>query len=123
MALVVEPDGKLLVGGNFARVAGQPRSGLARLLAPGTLTAAAPRAAATTRAYPVPAHDHLFLRLDAASRPEQVQLLDALGRVVRTQAVTQPELTLSTVGLPAGCYLLRVAYARSGPVARHVVID
>jgi uncharacterized delta-60 repeat protein len=36
-ALVLQPDGKILVGGTFAQVSGQPRAGLARLLPDGTL--------------------------------------------------------------------------------------
>ncbi len=36
-ALVVQPDGKIFVGGTFAQVSGQPRAGLARLNPDGTL--------------------------------------------------------------------------------------
>lgn len=36
-ALVIQPDGRLVIGGNFDQVQGQPRNGLARLLADGTL--------------------------------------------------------------------------------------
>jgi uncharacterized delta-60 repeat protein len=38
-ALAVQPDGKIVVGGNFSAVSGQPRRGIARLNADGTLDA------------------------------------------------------------------------------------
>ena len=36
-ALAVQPDGKIIVGGNFSSIGGQPRRGIARLNADGTL--------------------------------------------------------------------------------------
>jgi uncharacterized delta-60 repeat protein len=36
-ALAVQPDGKIIVGGNFSAIFGQPRRGIARLNAAGTL--------------------------------------------------------------------------------------
>jgi uncharacterized delta-60 repeat protein len=38
-ALALQPDGKIVVGGNFSTVSGQPRRGIARLNADGTLDA------------------------------------------------------------------------------------
>ncbi len=38
-ALAVQPDGKIIVGGNFSAVSGQPRRGIAQLNADGTLDA------------------------------------------------------------------------------------
>jgi uncharacterized delta-60 repeat protein len=38
-ALAVQPDGKIIVGGNFSAIFGQPRRGIARLNADGTLDA------------------------------------------------------------------------------------
>ena len=52
-----------------------------------------------------------------------MQLLDALGRVVLTQAVAQPALTLDVAALPPGTYLLRVAYASGPPATRRVVLE
>jgi uncharacterized delta-60 repeat protein len=39
-ALAVQPDGKVIVGGNFSAVSGQPRRGIARLNADGSLDSA-----------------------------------------------------------------------------------
>jgi uncharacterized delta-60 repeat protein len=122
-ALLLQPDGKLLVGGNFETIAGRQRSGLARLLPPGILATGRPEVAAGVQAYPVPAHDQLHLRLEAARLPCQVQLLDAIGRLVHTRSVSQADLTLPTNGLPAGSYCLRVRYSQGDVVTRRVVLE
>ena len=122
-ALLLQPDGKLLVGGNFENVVGQPRIGLARLLPPSILSTSSAQLAAGVKAYPIPAHNQLHLQFEASRLPHQVQLLDALGRVVCTQPANQPELTVSTAGLPAGIYQLRVAYAQGGAIIRRVVVE
>ena len=120
--LLVQPDGGILVAGEFYTVAGQTRMGLVRLLDANVLRVASRQTEAATTAYPVPTHGDLHLTLDATARPQQVQLLDALGRVVLTQAVSQPVMTMATAGLPAGTYLLRVRYATSS-VTRRVVVE
>jgi uncharacterized delta-60 repeat protein len=120
--LLVQADGAIMVAGSFLSVGGLPYNGLVRLLDTNVLSVPNQQLAARTQAWPVPAHGALHLALDAAGRPRCVELLDALGRVVLTQAVGQPELTLDTTPLPAGPYVLRVQYA-DGPVARRVVVE
>ena len=120
--LLIQPDGGILVAGAFNTVAGQTRQGLVRLLDRNVLYVASRQTEAATSAYPVPTHGDLHLTLDATARPQQVQLLDALGRVVLTQSVSQPVMTVATAGLPAGTYLLRVRYATSS-VTRRVVVE
>jgi uncharacterized delta-60 repeat protein len=123
LAALVQPDGKLVIGGSFGQVAGQPRMGVARLTAPGLLSTAGPVAEARTQVWPVPAATELHLRVSLADRPRQLVLLDALGRVVRRQqASATAEQTLSVRQLPAGVYLLRVDYA-DGPATRRVVVE
>ena len=119
----VQPDGGLLFVGSFENIAGSPRIGVARVLDPYVLPVrpGAARAAAL-QAWPVPAHAQLHLRLEAAARPQRVQLLDALGRPVRTLAHPAADATLDVRGLPVGAYLLRVEYA-DGPVTRRVVVE
>lgn len=121
-SILVEPSGGILVGGDFWEPGTGSRVGMLRLLDPNVLTVAPTQAAARTAAYPVPAHNELHLSLDAAARPRQVQLLDALGRAVLTQAVTAPDLTLNTAHLPAGLYLLQVQYTGQ-TVTRRVVLE
>ncbi|TGE20473.1 T9SS type A sorting domain-containing protein [Hymenobacter aquaticus] len=120
--LAVQPDGALLVAGTFTQVGGTARSGLARLTSPAILAVGSQQLAATTQAWPVPAHGTLHLSLDAAAQPRTVQLLDALGRAVLTQPVTRPQMLLPLAGLRAGVYLLRVEYD-AGPVTRRVVVE
>ncbi|MBD2716517.1 T9SS type A sorting domain-containing protein [Microvirga sp. STR05] len=124
LALAVQPDGALLVGGQIAPVgSNQPNYALARLLDASVLHASAARQAPRTEAWPVPAHDQLHLRLDAASRPEQVALHDALGRVVMSRLVSANEavMTLDIATLPAGAYVLKVRYAAGSTFVRRVV--
>ncbi|MBF9224009.1 T9SS type A sorting domain-containing protein [Hymenobacter ruricola] len=122
--LLVQPDGAIVAGGAFTSVNGSSfYTGLTRLLDPNVLSVASRhRPKAPTLAWPVPAHAYLHLALDAASRPQRVEVLDALGRVVLTQPTPQAELTLATGALPAGAYVLRVQYA-TGPVTRRVALE
>ncbi|MGY3088441.1 putative delta-60 repeat protein [Hymenobacter sp. UYAg731] len=120
--LLVQPNGAILVSGAFTHVGNQARTGLIRLLDPHVLHTAATHLAATTLVWPVPTHGDLHITLDAAARPQQVQLLDVLGRPVLTQTARQPELTLATTALPVGTYVLRVTYA-TGTVTRRVVVE
>jgi uncharacterized delta-60 repeat protein len=121
-SLLVQSDGAIMAAGSFTNVVGIPYNGLVRLLDANVLNASNQKLAALTQAWPVPAHGQLHLRLDAASRPRRVELLDALGRVTIAQAVSQPEMTLDTTPLRTGTYVLRVQYA-SGPVLRRVVVE
>ncbi|TGE19677.1 T9SS type A sorting domain-containing protein [Hymenobacter elongatus] len=119
---VLQPTGEIVVGGQFSRIAGQARWSLARLNAPQVLMAKQSVTAAATKAWPIPAHDQLYLSLDAASTPSHVQLLDAMGRVVLTQRVTKIELALPVQHLRPGMYLLRVNYV-NGPVTRRIIVE
>lgn len=123
-AVAVQPDGAILLAGNFTTVGGQARVGVARITAPNVLHVAAPAAvAARTAAWPVPAHDQLHIAPDFTARPLTLELLDAVGRSVRQQPITSaPEQTLSVANLPAGVYLLRVNYA-AGTVTRRVAVQ
>ncbi|WP_210514476.1 T9SS type A sorting domain-containing protein [Hymenobacter terricola] len=121
-AIVPQPNGNVLVGGSFVRIAGQRRYGLARVLAPGALAVATPRAAAELTIYPTPAHDQLHVQLDAAATPQTLALLDMLGRPVFMRQAPAAETTLPTAHLSPGIYLLRVAYA-TGSVSRRIVIQ
>ncbi|WP_167856446.1 T9SS type A sorting domain-containing protein [Hymenobacter metallicola] len=121
-ALLVQPDGKILVAGAFEAVNMQTRVGLVRLTAPNVLHVTNAQLDARTQAWPVPARGELNLALDATARPESVQLLDNLGRTALTQPAPQPTLTLPLRHVKAGVYLLRVNYA-DGPVTRRVVVE
>ena len=123
-ALLVQPDGAIVLAGSFTTVGGQPAAGVARIIAANVLRVAAPAAVvASTGAWPVPAHGELHVSLDANAQPRTLELLDAVGRVVRTQRVTSPTgQTLLLDHLPPGPYVLRVTYA-TGIVARRVMVQ
>jgi uncharacterized delta-60 repeat protein len=120
--VLVQPDGAIMAAGAFTHVGSQAITGLVRLLDASVLGVASRPLDARTQAWPVPAHGQLHLQLDAASRPQRVELLDALGRVVLAQAASQTEVTLDTSALAAGTYVLRVQYA-DGPVARRIAVE
>lgn len=117
-----QPNGKLVIGGTFTTVAGQTRMGVTRLDVPNILRVTPAQATARTAAWPVPAHGTLHLRLDAALRPQQLALYDALGRrVLARPAGSAAEQTLSVRGVKPGVYLLRVDYANVSATRRVVV--
>ncbi|MGI4833072.1 MAG: choice-of-anchor J domain-containing protein [Janthinobacterium lividum] len=75
--------------------------------------------------YPNPTHERqATLLLPAGTAAGQVQVLDALGRLVRQQALGagNPVVTLQLAGLPAGVYLVRVQ-AGSEQVTRRLTLE
>ncbi|WP_196295126.1 FG-GAP-like repeat-containing protein [Hymenobacter ruricola] len=80
----------------------------------GPLALAAAPARPALAVYPNPAHGQVQLHLPTAARAE---LLDALGRVLRTVPAPAGTATLDVAGLAPGLYLVRAA----GQVARLVV--
>ncbi|GAB3843736.1 delta-60 repeat domain-containing protein [Hymenobacter terrigena] len=117
----VQPNGALLLGGSFLQVGGQVRRCVARLLGGNVL---GDKSQATQslnlQVWPVPVRDVLHLTLSSSAR--RAQLLDPVGRVVRSQEHPPREATFSTAGLPAGTYLLRVD-SDAGPLMRRVVVE
>jgi acetyl esterase/lipase len=76
----------------------------------GTIVTATTRAepAVAVQVYPVPATDVVHLVAPVASfRPREVELLDAMGRVVRRFRWQQPKQVLARETLKAGVYVLR----------------
>ena len=124
-AILIQPNGGLVIGGNFTTVGGQDRPALARLTAPNVLSATAPPAVAErTAAWPVPARGTLFVAPAPTAHPQTLELLDALGRTVRQQPLRAggAPAQVSVETLPAGLYLLRVHYAE-GTVSRRVQVQ
>ena len=123
-ALLVEPDGDIVLAGDFTTVSFQPNIGVVRITAPHVLHVGAPAAVAErTSVWPVPAHSVLHVALDRSAQPLSVELLDALGKQVYKQPVTNAaDMTLNVEQLPAGMYLLRVSYS-AGIVSRRVAVQ
>jgi uncharacterized delta-60 repeat protein len=121
---LVQPDGAILIAGRALTGTGATSSvGLIRVLDTNVLHTAPSVAKARTAAWPVPAHNILYLSLDATNRPQRVQLLDALGRTVCTLEQPAATATLSVEGLPAGTYLVQVEYATAGRVTQRVILQ
>jgi hypothetical protein len=87
----------------------------------GTVSASRARQAlADVQVYPTRATDRVVVQ-QAAARPLVLTLLDAVGRAVHQQALTQRTATLATGELPRGLYLLRVAGADGTRTTRLVL--
>jgi len=123
--VLVQPDGALLMGGSFTRVGTTPVHGLVRMLDANVLNVKTQLAENATTVSPVPAHGTLNVTVEPSACPRRVELLDALGRAVLTQAVAtgRPALTLDVAALAAGSYVLRVSYEQAAPVVRRVVLE
>ncbi|MCC3159275.1 hypothetical protein LJ737_18680 [Hymenobacter sp. 15J16-1T3B] len=120
--VLVEPSGAILMAGAFALPGTTGVVGLARLNAANVLpvrpaTAAAERLAA----WPVPTRDVLHLRATAPA--QHVQLLDALGRSVRSYRLPVADLNIPVADLPAGTYQLRVAFTDGSQAVRRVLLQ
>lgn len=124
LGLLAQPDGNLLLVGNFNTIGEQATGNVARLTATGVLPVLAPQAVADrTTAWPVPAHTTLTVAPDASAHAQALDILDVLGRPVRHLALgSGAPATLSVAGLPAGTYLLRVRYAE-GLVTRRIQVQ
>jgi len=123
--VLVQPNGAIMLGGSFTSLGGVSALYIARITAPNVLAVPAPAAvAARTQAWPVPAHSVLHVAPDAGAQLHTLELLDGLGRAVRTLLLTSatPEVALSVEGLPTGLYLLRVGYA-TGTVTRTITVE
>ncbi|GAA4350852.1 hypothetical protein GCM10023185_08970 [Hymenobacter saemangeumensis] len=120
--LLMEPSGHLLVAGQFTQAGGQPHSGLARLL-PATPLAARPAARIPElHAWPVPARDELHVQLAPSPAGQEITLLDMTGRMVLRTTPSGSASSLSVASLPAGLYVLRVAYANGSTAARRIEV-
>jgi uncharacterized delta-60 repeat protein len=119
-ALCIQADGGIVAGGNFLSVAGASHPTLVRLLDSNVLATQQHAEPTAVQAWPVPAHGQLQVRLDQAAT-SAVELVDALGRVVRTARNPGRRLVLDISALPAGVYLLRVQQEDRSVVQRVVI--
>lgn len=123
--VAVQPDGRLVAAGSFSTVSGVPIVGITRLLDQNVLAVYSAQPAVSFQAWPIPTHDNLHVQVESAAHPHTLTLLNVLGQVVLQQSIAQgseSELTLSVQHLPAGCYIVRVAYAQS-VATRQIVIQ
>jgi uncharacterized delta-60 repeat protein len=120
--LFMEPSGHLLVAGRFSQAGGVAHTGLARLL-PAAPLATSAAVSAALQVWPVPAQDQLNVQLPANQPARLMELLDATGRTVLSQTPSSAAISLNTVPLPAGLYVLRVVYASGQAATWRVVVE
>ena len=99
---------------------------LANLATAAGLAATAPTATAALQPYPNPAHSRARVAVPASART--LTLVDALGRIIRTQAVApaagETEVALELIGVAPGVYTLRVAAgATATATASRLVVE
>ncbi len=121
-AAVFQSDNRLVVGGGFATVDGQPRPSVVRFadVVTGRSAPLAARAAVLD-VFPNPVHGALTVRRPAPL-PATATLLDVLGRPVRRWPLTAADTRLPLAGVPAGTYVLRVVSA-DAVATRRVVVE
>jgi uncharacterized delta-60 repeat protein len=121
LRFLVQPNGALMLAGSFTQAGTTPVHGLVRMLDASVLAKATAQNEIGTVVWPVPSTTEVYVAL--AAQAQQVQLLDAVGRVVLSQpaAAGGKSLTLNIAALPMGVYALRVQYAQGGTVVRRVV--
>jgi hypothetical protein len=117
-ALAVDGADGLFVGGYFPGIGGIVSPNLARYTVPPIATEASPDVLSFTLA-PNPAAGPVQVVVPRAGR---VEVLDVQGRTVRTLDVAAGEVTLPTVGLAPGLYLVRLT-AGADVVTRTLVVS
>ncbi len=123
-SVCVSPQGRVYVGTSNRDGRGTPAATDDRILVlenrAYTPTATHPAALPGVELWPNPAHHTATLRLPAG--PAQVQLRDALGRVVRAFEAYQQETILPLEGLTPGVYAVQVV-ATTGTTTRQLVVE
>lgn len=120
-AVVMQPDGAILLTGAFSTIGGQSAVGVARIIATNVLHVSANRETIIS-VWPVPAHDVLHVTPDPSAHPLTSELRDITGRRVRFLALSNSlEFSFTVENLPSGVYFLQVNYLK-GAVFRRVVL-
>ena len=88
--------------------------GFVAALAGNVLATAGPARLAGAALFPNPAHGRATVRLPAGIAPAVFTIVDAVGRVVRTQAATAGDAALDLDGLVPGLYAVRVTAGAVG---------
>ncbi|WP_201986533.1 T9SS type A sorting domain-containing protein [Hymenobacter rubidus] len=122
-AILVQPDGAIVLAGNFLTIGGQSAVGVARIIAANVLQISEPVKTPEAKIYvwPVPTNSVLHVALAAGEHALYYELLDLLGRSVRFQTTTnEPDFQINVSNLPASSYLLRIRL--SGSIVTHRIL-
>ena len=119
-SLALQPDGKIIAGGNFTSYNSTPRNGIARLNnASGAVNIKERGTTATLTLSPNPAHQTVTI---TSTQPvKAIRLSNTAGQQVRTQAGASETLDVSA--LPPGLYLLEAEMVTGPPVRRRLVVE
>jgi uncharacterized delta-60 repeat protein len=115
-ALAIQPDGKVMVGGNFGFFSGKPVTFLARFFATDAIVATKPIAASEITLYPNPAQTHITLQNEVAM---PYKLVSTTG-VVWQEGIAQPKASIPVASLPHGVYSLVLTHGQSVTVKHFV---
>ena len=122
-AMVLQPDGKALVGGYFDQMGGVSHNRIARLMTADLNTAIASVDELSLDVYPNPSTGQVFVRTDA--RPNSsISIIGPDGRIVRAPFVPATSAGLQSIDLGAyakGVYLVRIADSLMARTERVVV--
>ncbi len=121
--MMVQPDGRALVGGYFNQLNGTPQNRIARLFAEDVSTSVTALDGPSLEVYPNPSNGHAFVRTDA--RPTStISITGPDGRLVRAPFTPATSAGVQSVDLSAyakGVYLVRIADGAMARTERLVV--
>jgi uncharacterized delta-60 repeat protein len=118
-AVALQPDGKVIIGGQFTTYAGVARNYIARIWAgSGTLSYTAPEINnQTIRLYPNPTKDYLTIE---SKEPFQYEWYSLAGKRLKASDLTPAQAELATDFLAPGTYILKIITSK-GVETRKVV--
>jgi len=114
--LLLQPDGKVFVGGNSSTYNGVYRNRFARLFAYETPVAAKPIEKSDTDLYPNPAQGQVFLKADKSAF---YKILSSTGSVLQSGSLAVGE-ALDISHLPTGVYPVILTFSQTVKVRRLV---
>lgn len=108
-AIVLQPDGKILVGGYFHKRNNVERRAVMRLHGSAAVGIQTPAPLYDIVAYPNPAHTVLNLQLSSLLPHAAAQLYDMNGRVVKVTRIEGLQTAIPIADLPCGMYLVKLS--------------
>ncbi len=118
LAVTLQTDGKVLVGGNFNNYNGSPKKFIARLNGTNTLATAEFSSAATLNIFPNPAEDQISFKLPVDANIIGFEIFDIMGKRVDSNKLIENSLDVRHYG--AGLYIVRIETDRGNFSAKFI---
>jgi uncharacterized delta-60 repeat protein len=116
-AIATQPDGKILIGGDFTSYDGLPRSRIIRLI-DGFAPLNEEETVSKISIYPNPTSDYLNIM----ANPDSIwQVTDTFGRVVMAGKIEKPNIQLDMRKLPQGIYILCLTDPQGNKATKRIV--